>query len=198
MIHGPLAVPILLAHITLASPQAVPVSLYAGVAHNANRNGPTAGLDIERRLNGPASIRLGVGYIPRALNDSGQTCGFAGCFTNGVNVRTDFMAFTALVVLAPDRPLLPYVAVGPYLATRLRCTDVTVGDCDRVDTSDGGLVLEAGAMLTATPPAVGVSIRYERALTATFQVPGGNNPDTDLHYQTLSVALRIRLATFGG
>ena len=189
----------LLAHTLLLPAQTTPVSLFAGVAHNASRTGPTAGLDIERPLGGPAAIRIGLGYVPRSLNDSAQTCTIAGvCVLDGVNVRTDFLAVTALVVVTASTPLSPYVAVGPYLAPRIGCSAVTVGDCSRVDTSDGGVVIEAGAILKSLAPAVGLFARYERALSATLQVPATDaGGSTDLHYQTISVALRIRLTSFG-
>lgn len=184
--------------VLVAPQQAAPLSLSAGVAHNSSRTGLAAQIDVERPLAGPSAIRIGVGYVARGLNDSAQTCTIAGnCFMNGVNVRTDFVTFTALLVLASDQPFIPYLAAGPYLAPRIGCRDITVGDCDRVDTSDGGLVIETGAILVLHPQ-MGVVVRYERALAATVQIPvndaGGS---TDLRYQTLAVALRIRLGTLG-
>jgi len=191
-------VPTLLAALFVAPlQQAAPISLSAGVAHSSNRTGLAAALDVERPLSGPAAIRIGVGYVARGLNDSAQTCTAGACFNNGVNVRTDFVSFTALFVLAEDKPFIRYLAVGPYLAPRLRCSDVTVGDCDRVDTSDGGIVVETGAIL-AVRPQVNLQLRYERAMAATVQIPLGDaGGSTDLRYQTVSVALRVRLGAFG-
>ena len=187
---------LLLAPAALAQ-QTLPVSLSAGVAHSSNRTGVTTALDIERPIAGPAAIRIGLGYVARGLTDSAQTCIGGACFQDGVDVRADFLTFTALFVVAQDKPFVPYLAIGPYLAPRLACSDITVGDCDRVDTSDGGLVLETGAIL-ATRPQVNVQLRYERALAATVQIPQGDaGGSTDLRYQTISVALRLRLGTFG-
>jgi hypothetical protein len=72
-----------------------------------------------------------------------------------------------------------------------------VGDCDRVDTSDGGIVVETGAIL-AVRPQVNLQLRYERAMAATVQIPLGDaGGSTDLRYQTVSIALRVRLGAFG-
>ncbi|HEY2825349.1 MAG TPA: hypothetical protein VGI83_07370 [Gemmatimonadales bacterium] len=185
--------------VTLAA-QSVPLSLRAGAAWSSNRPAaPSAGLGVERPLSGPASIRLEVGYVGRGLNDSAQNCGIGGCARDGVNLKADFLTFTALFVLSSNRPLVPFFAAGPYLAPRLACRDITVGDCDRVDTSDGGLAVETGVILTAQPPIVSLELRYERALAATVQFPADDSGDrfNALRYQTLSVALRLRLGAFG-